>query len=72
VNPNKRESMRAIRLAKHFARDGNRSWAQVYINRAAQFWPVSKGTITTINRLLREARDRLGVEQHEEFAKLGY
>ena len=65
----KAESLKAIRVAKGYARDGNRTWAQICLDRANQFWPVSQGTITTVNRLLREARDRLGVEQYEEFAK---
>ena len=68
----KAESLKAIRKAKAFARDGNRGAAQICLDRAAQFWPVSQGTLTTVNRLLREARDRLGVEQYEESAKLGY
>jgi hypothetical protein len=72
MNQDRNESLKAVRRAKVFARQGNQVWAQMWLNRAATFWPVSAGTVTTVNRLLREARDRIGEEHFEERKRAGY
>jgi len=47
-----RERDRALKRAKQHAVGGNLIWAQLWLNRAAQFWPVTKRQLANVQRVL--------------------
>ncbi len=62
-----KESKKALRTAMGFAKEGDRNLVQIWADRAAQFWPVSKAWVTRLNRALMAARDRMAEEDHLRF-----
>lgn len=52
----KQERDKALKKARQYAAGGNFQWAQLWIDRAAQFWPVSKRQVRNAQKLLTGAR----------------
>ncbi len=52
-----RERDKALKIARGFARSGNRRWAQIWLDRAGQFWIVSDRQIANLEKLLEEAEE---------------
>ena len=46
----KRERDKALKAARGFAAAGNVVWAQLWLDRAGQFWPVTKGQLRSVQR----------------------
>ena len=53
----KTERDRALQKAYAFARNGNPTWAQLWIDRAGAFLPPTSKQVAYGNRLLRKARE---------------
>ena len=51
-----RERDKAVRIARGFASSGNVAWAQLWLDRAGQFWPVT-------DRQLREVQKRIPAQR---------
>lgn len=54
----KKEQAKALRKAKSYIDSGNCFMAQKYVDRANEFWPVPKGTMTSLNNRLKKCRAR--------------
>jgi hypothetical protein len=54
-NPNKNQEMALVK-ARSWAKQGNSTQAQYWINRAGAFASVSQGQLAYIQRLLRKAQ----------------
>ena len=52
----KRERDKALHVARGFASGGNVVWAQLWLDRAGQFWPVT-------DRQLREVQKRIPAQR---------
>jgi hypothetical protein len=52
----KRERDKALKAARVFAGAGNVVWAQLWLDRAGQFWPVT-------DRQLREVQKRIPAQR---------
>ena len=52
----KRERDKALKAARGFAAAGNVVWAQLWLDRAGQFWPVT-------DRQLREVQKRIPAQR---------
>ena len=51
-----RERNRALEKARAFAASGNAVWAQLWLDRANQFWPVTTLQLANVQRLSPNAR----------------
>ena len=52
----KQERDKALKKARQYAAGGNFQWAQLWIDRATQFWPVGKQQVRNVQKLLARAR----------------
>ena len=48
----KRERDKALKTARGFATAGNIVWAQLWLDRAGQFWPVTSRQLRSVRRLI--------------------
>jgi hypothetical protein len=53
----KHERNVAMKKAYAFARSGNKTWAQLWVDRAAQFFPVHPVQLAHANKLLKQAKE---------------
>ena len=51
-----RERDRALKRAQQYAGGGNVQWAQLWLNRASQFWPVTTRQLANVQWLLGRAQ----------------
>ena len=51
-----RERDKALRKAWSFAASGNIAWAQVWLDRAGQFWAVTDRQLRQVQKLLPDQR----------------
>ena len=52
----KKEQAKALKKARGYIDSGQCYMAQIYVDRANEFWPVSKKTMTTLNNRLKKCR----------------
>ena len=54
----KKAQQASLKRARQFARSGNRTWAQQWLNQANTYLPVSKRQVQALDRLLEQANKK--------------